>query len=91
MYMFCVVVTNKKKYCFEEKNWIASKTKRFLSSTNSEKWKQELKICLKRGKNQPKIILILVIAQFYEGEVSNDLLPKGFIFCSTLLYYITLC
>ena len=85
--MFCIVVINKQKYCFEKKNCIASKSKRecFLSSTISVERIQELKICLQHARNQQKIMLILVIKQCYLGEVSLDLFPKGCIFGETSL------
>ena len=58
---FCIFVINKQKYCFIRKNWIASKPKRFLSSTLSGKRIQGSKLCLKHARNQQKLMLVLVI------------------------------
>ena len=59
--MFCIVVINKQKYCFERKNWIVMKAKCFLSSIISRKRIRELKISIKHARNQQKVMLILVV------------------------------
>ena len=80
--MFCIVVINKQKYCFERKNWIASKPKRqcFLSVTSSGKRIRESKISLKHARNQQRVMLILVITQSCLREVSiQKQSPKCFV------------
>ena len=64
MYMFCIGLINKQMYCFERKNWIASKPKRwcFLFATSFEK----------RIRESQNIMLILVITQSYYREVSIE-------------------
>ena len=78
--MFFIVVFQ--KYCFERRNWIASKAKRkcFLSSTISDKRMRESKISLKHARNHQKVMLILVITQSFLREVSIQKQPPE-VFC----------
>ena len=61
---FCIVVINKQKYCFERKKWSAPSQKDNAFSPLLYLQK-ESNICLKHGRNQQKIMLILVITQSY--------------------------
>ena len=72
MYMFCIGLINKQMYCFERKNWIASKPKRwcFLFATSSGK----------RIRESQNVMLILVITQSYYREVSIEKQPPE-VFC----------
>ena len=74
---FYIFVINKQKHWFVRKNWIASKPKKFLTSTISGKKIQRSKIYLKHSRNKQKVMLILVITKCYYGETSNGLFPKA--------------